>query len=72
MESKEILKKIRQETGMTQKAFAQYFQIPLRTYEQWERGIREMPEYLLRLMLYKIRIEHLAEGVTEDMMDKGN
>lgn len=72
MESKEILKKIRQETGMTQKAFAQYFQIPLRTYEQWERGIREMPEYLLRLMLYKIRIEHLADGVTEDMMDKGN
>lgn len=72
MESKEILKKIRQETGMTQKAFAQYFQIPLRTYEQWERGIREMPEYLLRLMLYKIRIEHLAEGVTEDMMDQGN
>ncbi len=72
MESKEILKKIRQETGMTQKAFAQYFQIPLRTYEQWERGIREMPEYLLRLMLYKIRIEHLADGITEDMMDKGN
>lgn len=72
MESKEILKKIRQETGMTQKAFAQYFQIPLRTYEQWERGIREMPEYLLRLMLYKIRIEHLTDGVTEDMMDKGN
>lgn len=72
MESKEILKKIRQETGMTQKAFAQYFQIPLRTYEQWERGIREMPEYLLRLMLYKIRIEHLAEGVTEDMIDKGS
>ena len=72
MESKEILKKIRQETGMTQKAFAQYFQIPLRTYEQWERGIREMPEYLLRLMLYKIRIEHLADGITEDMMNKGN
>ena len=72
MESKEILKKIRQETGMTQKEFARYFQIPLRTYEQWERGIREMPEYLLRLMLYKIRIEHLADGVTEDMMDKGN
>ena len=67
MQTKELLKKVRLETGMTQKEFAKYFHIPLRTYEQWERGKREMPEYTLRLLLYKIQGEKLAENVTEDM-----
>lgn len=55
MQTKELFKKVQLKTGMTQKEFAQYFQIPLRTYEQWERGKREMPEYMLRLLLYKIQ-----------------
>jgi len=70
MQTKELLKKVRLETGMTQKEFAEYFHIPLRTYEQWERGKREMPEYTLRLLLYKIWSEELAENVTEDMANK--
>lgn len=65
-----MLKEVRLKTGMTQKDFAQYFHIPLRTYEQWERGIREMPKYTLRLLLYKIQSEKLAENVTEDMADE--
>lgn len=70
MKTKELLKKIRLEMGVTQKEFAEYFYIPLRTYEQWERGKREMPEYTLRLLLYKIQSEQLAENVTEDMANK--
>lgn len=70
MQTKELLKKVRLETGMTQKEFAEYFHIPLRTYEQWERGKREMPEYTLRLLLYKIWSEELAENVTEDMINE--
>lgn len=70
MQTKELLKKVRLETGMTQKEFAEYFHIPLRTYEQWERGKREMPEYTLRLLLYKIWSEELAENVTEDMANE--
>lgn len=70
MQIKELLKKVRLETGMTQKEFAEYFYIPLRTYEQWERGKREMPEYTLRLLLYKICSEELAENVTEDMINE--
>ena len=58
MQTKELLKKVRLETGMTQKEFAKYFHIPLRTYEQWERGKREMPEYTLRLLLYKIPVSY--------------
>ena len=52
-----MLKRIRSETGMSQRKFAGYFKIPLRTYEDWERGIRKMPEYLLRLMVYKLKVE---------------
>lgn len=35
MENRELLKQIRSETGMSQKRFAGYFKIPIRTYEDW-------------------------------------
>lgn len=70
MDSQELITKIRKETGMTQKAFAEYFKIPLRTYEQWERGKRRIPGYLLRLMVYKLKTEQLVTGVTEKTADK--
>ena len=38
MELKELLKEARKQTGMTQKQFAEYFRIPYRTLEDWERG----------------------------------
>ncbi len=72
MQTKELLKEVRFKVGMTQKEFAEYFHIPLRTYEQWERGLREMPEYTLRLLLYKIQSEKLAENITEDMANEVN
>ena len=50
MEKKEILLKLRQETGMNRREFAEYFGIPYRTVQEWELGHREMPGYLLRLM----------------------
>ena len=31
--------------------------IPLRTIEEWEAGRRKMPEYVLRLLAYKIQLE---------------
>lgn len=51
MELKELLKEARKQTGMTQKQFAAYFRIPYRTLEDWERGVRHIAEYLLRLMI---------------------
>ena len=40
-----------------QKCNAYYFQIPYRTVTEWERGNRNAPEYVLRMMEYIIRIE---------------
>lgn len=52
------LKSIRAKTGMNRREFSEYFGIPYRTMQDWELGNRKMPEYLLRLIAYKIETEH--------------
>lgn len=51
------LKEIRKFSGLNRTEFAKAQGIPLRTIEEWEAGRRKMPEYLLRLLTYKIRSE---------------
>lgn len=59
MEVNDILKAMRKEANMTQREFAEYFAIPLRSIEDWERGVRHMPDYVLRLFVYKMEMEKL-------------
>lgn len=59
MVSKEELIELRESTGMNKKKFSDYFGIPYRTYQDWELGNRRVPEYLMRLMAYKIEMENL-------------
>lgn len=61
MDSRDYLIELRNSTGMTRKEFCEYFEIPYRTLQDWELGNRKMPEYLLRLMAYKIKMEDLAQ-----------
>lgn len=62
MESrKEILIKLREDMGMNRRQFADYFGIPYRTVQDWELGNRTMPDYLLRLMVYKANAEKLVK-----------
>lgn len=42
---------------MSQREFSEYFGIPKRTIEDWERGSRECVPYLLDLMKYKLEKE---------------
>lgn len=53
---------LRERTGMTRREFCEYFEIPYRTLQDWELGNRKMPDYLLRLMVYKINIEQLEKS----------
>lgn len=69
MTYQELLKKAIEDTGMTQKAFAEYFGIPVRTLQDWLAGKRKMPDYLLRLMIYKLEIENMVEGLSEELED---
>lgn len=53
------VRELRTATGMTQKEFADYFDIPFRTLQNWEYGERKAPEYLLELIEYKLIKEGL-------------
>lgn len=57
MEDRERLIQLKENSGMNWKEFAEYFEIPYRTMQDWEHGKRTMPHYLLRLMEYKLRTE---------------
>lgn len=57
MGSRESLIDLRKSIGMNRREFAEYFEIPYRTVQEWELGNRKMPDYLLHLMAYKVRIE---------------
>jgi transcriptional regulator with XRE-family HTH domain len=61
------IKEIRKQTGMTQAEFAEYFAISVRTIEAWESR-RNAPEYLTKLMEYKLKNEGLMKKV--DSMEK--
>lgn len=61
MELTHKLIEIRKKTGMNRREFAEYFGIPYRTIQDWELGNRQMPDYLFRLMEYKLRIEKIIE-----------
>lgn len=61
MTSGEKLLEIRKNTGYNRREFAEYFGIPYRTMQDWELGNREMPEYLLRLIIYKVSMEKLQK-----------
>lgn len=55
------IKSLRSATGMTQKAFGDYFGIPLKSIQGWEYNSRKCPPYLLSLIEYKLRKEGLIE-----------
>ena len=55
--SRDYLIELRDSTGMSRTEFCEYFGIPYRTLQDWELGNRKMPDYLLRLMAYKIKME---------------
>lgn len=48
------LRAFRIKYGFTQSSFADFLEIPLKTLQNWEQGRTECPEYLLKLIAYKI------------------
>jgi len=57
MDNRETLIELRKSTGMNRKEFCSYFDIPYRTVTDWELGNRKMPEYLLKLMVFKVSVD---------------
>ena len=67
MEAGEELRKLRESTGMNRKEFCEYFEIPYMTETDWELGNRRVPQYLLRLMEYKVQMEKLVVNKRENV-----
>lgn len=55
------IKDLRKQTGLSQKKFGDFYDIPLRTVQNWEGGVNIPPEYLVKL---------LERAVVEDFPDK--
>lgn len=49
-----MFRAIREQTGMNRKEFSDWLGIPYRTMQEWELGRRVMPEYVLRLIAYRV------------------
>ena len=48
------VKQIRARTGLSQAKFAAKYHIPLATLENWERGIRTAPPYVIELLYFRV------------------
>lgn len=64
------LRLLRAELGLNRKQFALEYGIPLRTVEDWEHGKRKMPEYVLRLLSYKAKLDMLVGKNAEQQEEK--
>lgn len=54
-------KELRSMTELNQTQFAHYFNIPLRTVQNWEGGVRQPPEYVIDLLIYKLKNENMLK-----------
>ena len=59
MDAQNIIKELRNQTGLNRKDFSAYSGIPLRTIEDWEAGRRTPPEYIPKLIAYQLKYEEL-------------
>ncbi len=59
MKSMNEIRKLREQTGMSRKEFAEHLGIPPRTIEDWEAGRRNPPDYIPRLISYQLKYEKM-------------
>lgn len=53
------VRELREQMGMNRREFCDYYGIPYRTVQDWEAEKRELPEYVLRLLVYRAQSEHM-------------
>lgn len=50
-------KAVREQAKMNRKEFAEWLGIPYRTMQDWELAKSQVPDYVLRLVAYKVQAE---------------
>ena len=58
------ISELRHLAGMSQRAFAEYFGIPVGTLRNWEQGIAKPPEYLFSMIFQSIRRDKMINVET--------
>ena len=51
------IREMRSRLGDTQAEFAQRYQIPFRTVQNWESGVRVPPEYMMQLLENRVKMD---------------
>ena len=51
------IREMRNRLGDTQAEFARRYQIPFRTVQNWENGLRTPPEYMMRLLENRVKMD---------------
>lgn len=46
--------KLRKLTGLSQRKFGEKYDIPYRTLQDWEHGLRQPPEWAWKLLEFKV------------------
>ena len=57
-----IIKELRSRTGLTQDKFGEYFDIPFRTIQKWERNGSTPPKYIPEMIRRILDLEELLNG----------
>ena len=55
------IKERREKMGMNRREFSDYYGIPYRTVQDWEAEKRQLPDYLLRLIKYRAKMEGMVK-----------
>jgi len=70
MNTRDELIQLKENIGISWMKLSEYFGIPYRTVQDWYMGKRKMPEYLLRLMIYKAEMEELGSYAFKHISDE--
>lgn len=57
----EMLQEARKQANLTQKQFADKYQIPIRTLQSWENQERTPPEYVLNALLRCLTVDYATK-----------
>ena len=59
MDAATVIKRMREENGLSRKEFSIHTGIPVRTVEDWEAGRRTPPDYIPKLISYQFKYEKM-------------
>jgi DNA-binding transcriptional regulator YiaG len=63
----QTIKDIRLSTGLSQAQFSAALNIPKRTIQDWEQGLRNCPEYVAELIEYRVANDASIPKVSQPM-----